>query len=70
MQDVKELLKSTALTQKEIMQKVGYFDQTNFIRKFRSAEGVTPAVYRTMVQDDIAEGNTLRNPAPDPDKNR
>lgn len=50
----KKLIGTTELTLKEIMLEVGYVDSTNFIRKFKKTEGVTPMEYRKIVK-----GNTL-----------
>ena len=49
MQKVKELLKSTKFNIKEVREMVGYVDETNFIRKFKKYEGVTPSHYRNLV---------------------
>lgn len=46
MNKAKELLKSTHLTVKEIIGEVGYWDESNFIRKFKRIEGLTPIQYR------------------------
>ncbi|MFC3767169.1 helix-turn-helix domain-containing protein [Paenibacillus sp. GCM10012303] len=50
MERAKELIKSTEMTLKDIMGEVGYVDSTNFIRKFKKAEGVTPIQYRNLVK--------------------
>ncbi|MBN2980443.1 AraC family transcriptional regulator [Cohnella algarum] len=34
----------------DIVLRVGYVDSTNFIRKFKKLEGITPIQYRTIVQ--------------------
>ena len=46
MQHATLLLETTHLPIRDIVAQVGYTDQTNFIRKFKAAKGVTPAVYR------------------------
>ncbi|MFD0716599.1 helix-turn-helix domain-containing protein [Paenibacillus sp. GCM10027626] len=51
MEKVKELLKHTDVPLKDIMNEVGYNDQTNFIRKFKRSEGLTPIQYRNVIRD-------------------
>ncbi|WJH35495.1 AraC family transcriptional regulator [Paenibacillus sp. CC-CFT747] len=46
----KQLLRTTDLPLKEVMAAAGYVDSTNYIRKFKKAEGVTPIQYRTIVR--------------------
>lgn len=46
--ECKNLLLTTNLPIKEIVERVGYTDEANFSRKFRKHEGVTPSQYRTM----------------------
>jgi len=46
----KQLIGTTDLTLKEIMLVVGYVDSTNFIRKFKKIEGVTPMEYRKIIR--------------------
>ncbi|ALS26504.1 AraC family transcriptional regulator [Paenibacillus sp. 32O-W] len=48
MRQAKRLLKTTDLKLKDIMLEVGYVDSTNFIRKFKKNEGVTPIQYRNI----------------------
>ncbi|UVI27374.1 helix-turn-helix domain-containing protein [Paenibacillus spongiae] len=48
MRRAKHLLKTTKLNLKEIMVEVGYMDSTNFIRKFKKIEGMTPIQYRNL----------------------
>lgn len=48
MDKVKELLKTTKLTIKDIRQQVGYIDEANFLRKFKKKEGMTPSQYRNI----------------------
>lgn len=43
---VKELLRDTDMSINDIVGSVGYLDVSNFIRKFRIHEGVTPGEYR------------------------
>ena len=52
MEKAKELLIHSDKTLGEIVQTVGYVDATNFIRKFKKLEGITPIQYRTIVQSD------------------
>lgn len=49
MNKAKQLLKETSLPLKEVINQVGYMDESNFIRKFKKKEGVTPTQYRNMV---------------------
>ncbi|MBB6729841.1 helix-turn-helix domain-containing protein [Cohnella zeiphila] len=48
MEEVMRLLKSTDEPIKDIIQKVGYIDTPNFIRKFKKETGFTPGQYRRM----------------------
>ncbi|MNR51475.1 Arabinose operon regulatory protein [compost metagenome] len=43
----KELLETTNLTIKEIVEQVGFVDENNFSRAFRKREGVSPSQYRS-----------------------
>ncbi|WP_158289418.1 helix-turn-helix domain-containing protein [Paenibacillus flagellatus] len=54
MEEAKRLLKTTEMTLREIMTEVGYVDSTNFIRKFKKAEGVTPIQYRNLARNGTA----------------
>lgn len=54
MNEVKQYLKETNLPIKDILEKVGYIDEANFIRKFKKNEGVTPIQYRTITQTELA----------------
>lgn len=51
----KDLIGTTELTLKEILLEVGYVDSTNFIRKFKKIEGVTPMEYRKLVKGNSSE---------------
>jgi AraC-like DNA-binding protein/flagellar basal body-associated protein FliL len=51
MSKVKEKLCNTNESLKQILIDTGYIDQSNFIRKFKKMEGVTPMTYRKMHQD-------------------
>lgn len=51
MEKVKELLKHTDVPLRDIMNEVGYNDPTNFIRKFKKSEGLTPIQYRNAVRE-------------------
>lgn len=53
MEEAKKLLKDTDLLLKEIIDKVGYVDETNFIRKFKKKEGMTPIMYRNVARNDV-----------------
>lgn len=45
---VKEKLRTTDLSLKQILPETGFVDQSNFIRKFKKVEGVTPMNYRKI----------------------
>lgn len=45
----RDLLKNTDLTLSQIVKQIGYGDETNFIRKFKKCEGVTPIQYRNVI---------------------
>lgn len=49
----KQLLRETNLSLQELLLQVGYTDKTNFIRKFKKLENVTPIQYRTAYQSKI-----------------
>lgn len=51
MEKAKELLIGSDLPVKEIAVKVGYFDSSSFIRRFRQNTSVTPAQYRQMYRN-------------------
>ncbi|UNK16431.1 helix-turn-helix domain-containing protein [Paenibacillus sp. N3/727] len=53
MDQAKQLLTTTDLKLKDILDEVGYVDSTNFIRKFKKNEGVTPIQYRNIMNSDI-----------------
>lgn len=46
MDEAKKLLLSTTMSIKEIVEKIGYIDVSNFSRKFKKTEGVSPMEYR------------------------
>jgi AraC-like DNA-binding protein len=48
LEKTKELLRTTSVSVSEIAESVGYVDISNFIRKFKKAEGITPAQYRML----------------------
>lgn len=48
MEKVKKNLVETDLPIKDIIQNCGYYDVSNFTRKFRNLVGVTPGKYRTL----------------------
>jgi len=50
LEKAKELLKESDLRLKELVSKIGYIDETNFIRKFKKSEGLTPIQYRNLVR--------------------
>ncbi len=51
MEIAKDLLKSTDLSLDEILERAGYIDKSNFIRKFKKREGVTPMSYRKNIRE-------------------
>lgn len=50
----KKLLHQTALSVKEISQRVGYYDASSFARRFKQMTGVTPLQYRRNKEDERA----------------
>ncbi|MCS7462866.1 helix-turn-helix domain-containing protein [Paenibacillus doosanensis] len=46
MEEAKKWLAHSELTVRHIVERVGYVDETNFIRKFKKQEGITPIQYR------------------------
>ncbi|MDP4152554.1 MAG: AraC family transcriptional regulator [Bacillota bacterium] len=50
---VKTLLKETDLSIRDILLQVGYFDESNFIRKFKKSEGITPIQYRNIARESL-----------------
>jgi AraC-like DNA-binding protein len=51
MEKAKELLRTTQMPVKEIVEFVGYKDASSFIRKFRQFGHLTPLEYRQHHQD-------------------
>ena len=49
MQQAKDLLETTFLSVKEIMNNIGVNDKSHFMREFKKIHGVTPARYRTRL---------------------
>lgn len=56
----KKLLVTTPLPIKEIVCRIGYYDTTSFIRRFKAEEGITPGQYRKMfdmaIKDSVDNG--------------
>lgn len=50
MEKAKELMRTTGAKMKDIVKQVGYVDQTNFNRKFKQREGITPSEYRDVCE--------------------
>ncbi|WP_010276219.1 helix-turn-helix domain-containing protein [Paenibacillus senegalensis] len=50
MEKARALLIDTDWTLGEIIEQIGYTDSTNFIRKFKKLEGITPIQYRNLVR--------------------
>lgn len=44
----RELLLTTFLSVKEIVNEVGFADHSNFIREFKKAHGISPSMYRSL----------------------
>lgn len=51
LEKIKQALVETDQSIKEIIQSNGYYDVSNFTRKFRTTVGVTPGQYRTMYRE-------------------
>jgi AraC-like DNA-binding protein len=50
MDQAKELLINTNMQIKDIVAEIGYIDVANFVRKFKSYEGITPSQYRDTMR--------------------
>lgn len=61
MEQAKRLLQSTQLTIREIVKEVGYTDVSNFMRKFKKNEGITPTQYRNQTTMRKGENDGTRN---------
>lgn len=48
MNQAKEMLQAKSMSVKEIVERVGYTDQSHFIRKFKKRQGVTPQQYKML----------------------
>lgn len=67
MQKAKELLETTCLRVKEIMNQVGIRDESHFARTFKKLNGVSPSQYRVLhwaqtsaiLASNAPSGNTL-----------
>ena len=49
MQRAKQLIDSTFLNTKEIMQKVGMTDESHFVREFKKVYGLPPGSYKQQL---------------------
>ncbi|MDL2232194.1 helix-turn-helix domain-containing protein [Ruminococcaceae bacterium OttesenSCG-928-L11] len=58
MEQVKDLLCNTDMLLKDILVQTGYIDQSNFIRKFKKQEGITPMTYRKNNSKQVGEYET------------
>lgn len=52
MNEAKRLLKGTKISLREILDQIGYIDESSFIRKFKKREGTTPMQYRSISQSE------------------
>jgi AraC-like DNA-binding protein len=66
MQKAKELLETTCLRVKEIMNQVGIRDESHFARTFKKLYGVSPTQYRALyraksasIAASVSSGNSL-----------
>lgn len=59
MDEFKQQLVNTNRTIKEIVLDIGYFDVSNFTRKFRKEEGITPSQYRKYHQQNRDDKKAL-----------
>ncbi|MCJ7840717.1 AraC family transcriptional regulator [Lederbergia sp. NSJ-179] len=59
MQECKHQLVNTSRTIKEIVLSIGYFDVSNFTRRFKKEEGITPSQYRKYYQQNNDETEAL-----------
>lgn len=50
MEKAKELLRDTNFVIRDILIEVGYVDESNFMRKFKKMEGMTPTQYRSVAK--------------------
>ncbi|WP_249730720.1 helix-turn-helix domain-containing protein [Paenibacillus sp. J2TS4] len=48
LKETEKLLKESDVSIQEIVQKIGYYDVSSFIRKFKSKTGLTPGEYRKL----------------------
>jgi two-component system response regulator YesN len=51
MEKAKQLLRDTEMLIKDIIEECGYNDFSNFMRKFKNIEGITPSEYRQLVKN-------------------
>ena len=49
----KELLINSDMQIKDIVAQIGYIDVANFVRKFKTYEGVTPGQYREKMRRQV-----------------
>ncbi|WP_082967444.1 helix-turn-helix domain-containing protein [Paenibacillus oryzae] len=57
MNEVKRLLLTTSEPLQIIIERVGYLDAPNFIRKFKKETGLTPGQYRKQHEHDVSAGD-------------
>lgn len=56
MENARHLLESTFLNVKEIMLKVGFKDESNFVREFKKQYGLSPVKYRESYLKEMTQG--------------
>ena len=61
MEKAKELLRTTKMTLRQIVEECGYIDESNFARKFKKQEGLTPIAYRRKENDNDQNGDLTIN---------
>lgn len=62
MEEAKSLLESTFLSVKEVMLKVGFRDESHFVRDFKAFFGLTPTKFREQFQSsDLEYDKEIKN---------
>ena len=63
LREAEELLRTTFLSVKEIMNRVGFIDESHFGHEFKKAHGLAPSKYRIEIAGDDAMREGPRNGA-------